>query len=93
MNLAPGDANGAVPEAELEQLLGAELAGKVDRNLEDLRRLAARDEGAVTRLGRELRGSPIVRVPHLDDDVHDIVGLLEMDGYLFADAEDLRASA
>ncbi len=93
MHFAPGGANGEVPRAELDELLGRELGGKVVRNLADVRRLAARDEGNVTRLARELAGAPIVRVPHLEDDVHDIGGLAQVDEHLFAGGTSRRASA
>jgi anion-transporting ArsA/GET3 family ATPase len=71
-------------EAEVSDLVGADLGRKVTRNLEDYRRLAERDrlnlEGLRKRLGRK----PMITVPHLDDDVHDIAGLVAMNEYLFA---------
>jgi anion-transporting ArsA/GET3 family ATPase len=85
MHLLPDEGDGAPPQAELEDLLGPELAVKVVRNLEDVRRLAVRDQASVTRLEAELAGAPIVRVPHLEDDVHDIGGLAAVDAHLFAD--------
>lgn len=86
MNIAPDETDGEVPRESLDDLLGAELGGKVARNLEDVRRLAARDEDNIARLERELRGAPIIRVPHLEDDVHDITGLAQMNAHLFAGA-------
>ena len=83
MNVAPGGGDGELPRTALDDLLGEELAGKVARNLDDVRRLAARDQGSVNRLRRELGRAPIVQVPHLEDDVHDIGGLVEMDRHLF----------
>ena len=85
MHLLPDEGDGAPPRAELEDLLGPELAVKVVRNLEDVRRLAVRDQASVTRLEAELAGAPIVRVPHLEDDVHDIGGLAAVDAHLFVD--------
>ena len=42
----------------------------------------------------ELDGRPLLLVPHLDDDVHDIDGLLRVHRYLFAsDAERERLIA
>jgi anion-transporting ArsA/GET3 family ATPase len=90
---APGGPDGAVERAVLDELVGAELAGKVARNLEDVRRLAAGDEQSIARLERELDGAAIVRVPHLEDDVHDIGGLAEMDRHLFTDGAGLRDGA
>jgi hypothetical protein len=56
----------------------------VARNFDDYRGLAAHDAQNVARLERELRGDPLVRVPLLDSDVHDLAGLAEVNGYLFA---------
>jgi hypothetical protein len=36
------------------------------------------------RLGAELGDARLVLVPHLDDDVHDIAGLLRVHRFLFA---------
>jgi anion-transporting ArsA/GET3 family ATPase len=83
MNMAPGGGDGELPRPALDDLLGEELGGKVARNLDDVRRLAARDQDSVNRLRRELGRAPIVRVPHLEDDVHDIGGLVDMDRHLF----------
>ena len=94
MNLLPGDESGEPPRTALDELLGEELGGKVARNLEDVHRLAVRDRDSVGRLSRELGGrASIVRVPHLDDDVHDIGGLAEMDQHLFETDAPLRAPA
>jgi anion-transporting ArsA/GET3 family ATPase len=71
-------------EREVEQLLGEELGRKVARNLEDYRRLTERDRRAVERLRGKLGRKPMVTVPHLDDDVHDLEGLSRMNEHLFA---------
>jgi anion-transporting ArsA/GET3 family ATPase len=74
-----------VDVAELEALLGPQLGRKVAGNLEDYEAIAARDRGNVARLARELGGAaPPILVPHLEDDVHDLRGLEQMDEYLFA---------
>jgi anion-transporting ArsA/GET3 family ATPase len=75
---------GSRVSAEVEELVGGELAPKVLRNLDDYRRLAQRDAHNLDRLQDKLGRSPLVRVPHLDDDVHDIEGLARMNDYLFA---------
>jgi anion-transporting ArsA/GET3 family ATPase len=74
-----------VDEAELERLLGDRLGKRVAGNLEDYEAIAIRDRENVERLAGELEGgaAPIL-VPHLDDDVHDIAGLMQMNEYLFA---------
>jgi hypothetical protein len=38
----------------------------------------------VARLRDELGDQPLLLVPHLDDDVHDVEGLLRVHRYLFA---------
>jgi anion-transporting ArsA/GET3 family ATPase len=69
---------------EVEEMLGEPLGRKVLRNLEDYRRLAERDRRNVERLRRKLGRTPMLGVPELDDDVHDIEGLARMNEYLFA---------
>jgi len=72
------------PSAELDDLLGSDLGAKVARNLEDYARLAERDRLNLDRLRRDLGRKPMVTVPDLPGDVHDLEGLMRMDDYLFA---------
>jgi hypothetical protein len=84
-------APGAVAAALGSQLgpeLGSELAAQVADNFHDYHLLARRDERNIVRLQAELDGCPLLLVPHLDDDVHDIEGLLRMHRYLFASANE-----
>ena len=67
----------------LEELLGSRLGPRVAHNLEDLRRLAERDRGNVERLAERLGRSPILTVPQLDEDVHDLLGLAHVNRHLF----------
>jgi anion-transporting ArsA/GET3 family ATPase len=83
--VADGAGDGA-PESEVRELVGDRLAGKVLRTLEDYRRLAERDRRGVERLRGRLERKPLLRVPHFDDDVHDIAGLVHMNRYLFGDS-------
>jgi anion-transporting ArsA/GET3 family ATPase len=69
---------------ELPELLGEDLARKVAHNLEDYRVLAERDERNLDRLRSALGRKPMITVPELDDDVHDLAGLERMNEYLFA---------
>jgi anion-transporting ArsA/GET3 family ATPase len=69
---------------DLTALLGDKLGRKVARNFEDQRRLAEHDRAQVRRLARELRGEPLITVPLLDDDVHDVEGLAAINEHLFA---------
>ena len=72
-----------VAPEEVMGLLGEELGGKVAANLADYRRLAEGDRASLQRLGRRLGRKPIVTVPHLDHDVHDLDGLADLNRYLF----------
>jgi anion-transporting ArsA/GET3 family ATPase len=69
---------------DLESLLGEKLGTKVARNFLDHRKLAVHDRRNVARLRRELGHEPLIAVPLLDDDVHDMAGLAELDEYLFS---------
>ena len=75
-------------EALAERLtseLGSEgLAERVLRNLDDYRGLAARDQRNIDRLTAEMRARSVIQVPYLDEDVHDLSGLLRINQYLFA---------
>ena len=65
-------------------MVGGELAAaKVLASFEDERRLAARDQANLEQLRRRSRRSPMIEVPLLDADVHDLHGLRLMDEYLF----------
>jgi anion-transporting ArsA/GET3 family ATPase len=82
---------------EPEDLLGAlrgvlppELAGKVAANFDDYHVLARRDERNIVKLEAELGERPTLLVPQLDDDVHDIAGLMRVHRYLFSSEEERR---
>jgi anion-transporting ArsA/GET3 family ATPase len=79
-----------LPEV-LREVLPAKLAAKVAANFEDYHVLARRDERNIARLESELEGMPLLLVPHLDGDVHDVEGLLRVHRYLFASASERRA--
>jgi anion-transporting ArsA/GET3 family ATPase len=79
-----GDREPEDVSAALEPGLGAELAARVAENLHDYHVLARRDERNVARLTAEIGTRPLLLVPHLDDDVHDVEGLLRVHRYLFA---------
>lgn len=85
IHVHPGGFDGSVPLAELVELLGAELGGKVARNLDDVSALAARDRRNAARLEHALGRAPVVSVPDLDDDVHDIAGLAAINEFLFGE--------
>jgi anion-transporting ArsA/GET3 family ATPase len=76
-------------EASLAEKLGDEgLAKRVVENFADYQELAGRDARNIERLARELRAQGVIRVPYLDEDVHDLAGLAEINRYLFASSEE-----
>jgi len=65
-----------------------ELAGRVGENFADYQALAERDARNIEHLAAELRTRGTIRVPYLDEDVHDLGGLAEINRYLFASSEE-----
>jgi hypothetical protein len=59
-------------------------------NFEDFKALAERDAANIEHLARELKQKRVIRVPYLDEDVHDLAGLLEINRYLFAESAEQR---
>jgi anion-transporting ArsA/GET3 family ATPase len=80
-------------EALAERLGDAGLGERVAVNFADYQALAERDARNIERLAAELRTSGVIRVPYLDEDVHDLGGLAEINRYLFASAEERVAIA
>src|SRR5205823_6575016 len=78
-------ANGDDVVDDLVALLGEKLGRRVAHNFSDYRRIGERDRSNVERLSEELRGDPLVQVPLLDDDVHDLAGLVQIARHLFAE--------
>lgn len=74
----------------LDGLLSPELAARVAENFADYHRLAARDGRNISRLAGTLAGRPMLLVPQLDDDVHDLEGLRRMHRYLFSSEGERR---
>lgn len=91
---APGGAGGGAAGAPggtgaLGGRLRADLAARVMAAFADEQALARRDAQNLTRLAAELGGTdgpPIIRVPQLDGDVHDVAGLERIRAFLFASA-------
>ncbi|MBA3808608.1 MAG: ArsA family ATPase [Solirubrobacterales bacterium] len=77
-----GQSEEAVEELLVEQL-GASLGARVSSNLADYDVLARRDEATIERLSRTLGGHDAIVVPHLDEDVQDLLGLAGIAEYLF----------
>ena len=76
-------AGGPTDRRELAELLGEPLARKVLRSYDEERRLAERDRLNLAELRSRLGRKPMIEVPHLHDDVHDLDGLRQMDEFLF----------
>ena len=86
-----GETAPAALVAELASELGdAGLAQRVAENFEDFGALAARDRRNVERLAKEMRTRAVIQVPYLDEDVHDLAGLMEVNRYLFASGAEER---
>src|SRR5215207_7303545 len=81
------------PEAELAAALDdGDLARRVVENFADFEVLAARDRRNVAHLAAEMRTRAVIEVPYLDEDVHDLRGLMELNRYLFAAGAKERAA-
>ncbi|MGC1852784.1 MAG: ArsA-related P-loop ATPase [Solirubrobacterales bacterium] len=81
-------------EAALAAKLGGEdLAQRAAENFADYQALAERDARNIEHLATELRTKATIRVPYLDEDVHDLGGLAEINRYLFASSAQREAIA
>jgi anion-transporting ArsA/GET3 family ATPase len=77
-----------LPAALAEKLGDEDLGRRVAENFADYQALAERDARNIERLAKELRTQGVIRVPYLDEDVHDLAGLAEINRYLFASSEE-----
>jgi anion-transporting ArsA/GET3 family ATPase len=82
-----------LPAALAEKLGDEDLGRRVAANFSDYQALAERDARNIEHLARELRASGVIRVPYLDEDVHDLAGLAQINRYLFATGEERVAMA
>jgi anion-transporting ArsA/GET3 family ATPase len=80
-------------QADLRELFDENLAERVAQNFADYQALAKRDARNVERLTRELQEKRVIKIPYLDEDVHDLEALLKIDRYLFATEEQREALA
>jgi anion-transporting ArsA/GET3 family ATPase len=88
--VSPGEG----PADELADAVGdRNLAARATATLEDYSALAARDRRNVERLTAEMRARRVIQVPYLDEDVHDLAGLMEINRYLFATEHEREALA
>jgi anion-transporting ArsA/GET3 family ATPase len=82
-----------LPATLAEKLGDEDLARRVAANFSDYQALAERDARNIKRLANELHTKGVIRVPYLDEDVHDLAGLAEINRYLFATGEERVAMA
>ena len=68
----------------LKAELGASLAARVASNLADFDALTRRDREVVARLSAAMEERRPVLVPHLDDEIQDLLGLRRVADHLFA---------
>jgi anion-transporting ArsA/GET3 family ATPase len=73
----------------LADLAGEELARKVAESIADNRRLAEGERSNLEMLRRRLGRKPMLEVPELDDEVHDLAALREVGGHLFGGRQPL----
>jgi anion-transporting ArsA/GET3 family ATPase len=77
-----------LPATLAAKLEDEDLAARVAENFADYQALAERDARNIAHLAAELRTSGVIRVPYMDEDVHDLTGLVEINRYLFASSEE-----
>jgi anion-transporting ArsA/GET3 family ATPase len=82
-----------LPATLAEKLDDEDLARRVAANFSDYQALAERDARNIEHLARELRATGVIRVPYMDEDVHDLAGLAEINRYLFATGKERVAMA
>jgi len=64
--------------------LDPDLAEKVARNFDDFHALAQRDRHNVDELTADIGDRPLIIVPYLDEDIHDLEGIGAINDHLFA---------
>jgi anion-transporting ArsA/GET3 family ATPase len=78
-----GRGKGEADRERANTFKGTDL-GRLFANLADFRHIADGEEAHVEALVSRVAPAPAVRVPFLGDDVHDLDGLAEVAGYVFA---------
>jgi hypothetical protein len=73
-------------DEQLEGVLERSLVGRVNENFDACSVLVRRDQANVAKLAEQLDRISIRAVPHFEDDVHDLDGLVRVCRYLFASA-------
>ncbi len=91
VNRVHGGDGGAPPGPEATKALrnagvGVGLAKRITASHADLQALVERDAENVEKLVGRIGEAPLLRVPEMSDEVHDLAGLLSLDPYLFGEA-------
>jgi len=81
-----GEGLGEAARARAETLEGTDLGG-LYVNLADFQLVASREDEHVAALAQRLAPAPMVRVPFLRSDVHDLEGLDRLSDHLLADGD------
>ncbi|MGQ0615633.1 MAG: ArsA family ATPase [Acidimicrobiia bacterium] len=79
----PRFGKGDIGAADLRAAAEGSAIDSLYANLADFRLVADAEEGHLVGLAEKVAPAPVVRVPFLRDDVHDLDGLLEIGRYLF----------
>ncbi|MDX6573494.1 MAG: hypothetical protein QOC86_2650, partial [Gaiellales bacterium] len=66
------DGNGDLAKELERELKDDDLAARTVANFQDFKALAERDDANIEHLARELKQKRVIRVPYLDEDVHDL---------------------
>jgi len=74
---------GPIPAPLATAAAGGGPAAALAQNMADFDQVASREEAHIASLTERVPGTPVVRVPFLAHDVHDLEGLVEIDGWLF----------
>jgi anion-transporting ArsA/GET3 family ATPase len=76
------------------ETLPEELRRKMEETIEEMTTMAERDERGIAALREQCGVTPLVLLPRLDADIHDLAGLWEISRWLFDDAHlEVRPSA
>src|SRR5262249_524636 len=82
-----------LPDDLAEKLGDDDLPHPVAAKFPDYQALPERDAPNIDPPASGLRTRGVIRVPYLDEDVHDLAGLAEINRYLFATGEERVAMA
>ena len=78
-----------VDDPQVPSGLDPDLERRLRENFDDFRALALRDRENVAELTADLGERPLIVVPYLDEDVHDLAGLDAINNHLFGPIADL----